>query len=83
MKRTFKVFVLLLGLWLLFDLASQLAAEILWFDEVGYLQVFWLRLLSQLGLCAIAFFTSAGFLLFNLAIANRGAGERGSGGVGE
>ncbi|MGI2907101.1 UPF0182 family protein [Tolypothrix sp. VBCCA 56010] len=81
MKRTFRVFVLL-GLWLLFDLASHLAAEILWFDEVGYLQVFWLRLLTQLGLCAIAFFTSAGFLLFNLAIANRGVGERGSGGQG-
>ncbi len=77
MKRTFRVFVLLLGLWLLFDLASQLAAEILWFDEVGYLQVFWLRLLTQLGLWAIAFFTSAGFLLFNLAIANREEGEGG------
>ncbi|MGI8502393.1 MAG: UPF0182 family protein [Hassallia sp.] len=80
MKRTFKVFVLLLGLWLLFDLASYLAAEILWFDEVGYLQVFWLRLLTQLGLWAIAFFTSAAFLLFNLAIANReakGEGDRG------
>ncbi|MCV3213093.1 UPF0182 family protein, partial [Plectonema radiosum NIES-515] len=75
MKRTFRVFVLLLGLWLLFDLASHLAAEILWFDEVGYLQVFWLRLLSQLGLWVLAFFTSAGFLLFNLAIANRGEGE--------
>ncbi|GAX44925.1 hypothetical protein NIES4075_59440 [Tolypothrix sp. NIES-4075] len=79
MKRTFRVFVLLLGLWLLFDLASHLAAEILWFDEVGYLQVFWLRLLTQLGLCAIAFFTSAGFLLFNLAIANR-EGDRETGG---
>ena len=82
MKRTFKVFVLLLGLWLLFDLASYLAAEILWFDEVGYLQVFWLRLLTQLGLWAIAFFTSAGFLLFNFAIANR-EGEWRSGRVEE
>ncbi|MBD0301330.1 MAG: UPF0182 family protein [Tolypothrix sp. T3-bin4] len=77
MKHTFRVFLLLLGLWLLFDLASRLAAEILWFDEVGYLQVFWLCLLTKLGLWAIAFFTSAGFLLFNLAIANREGEPRG------
>jgi uncharacterized membrane protein (UPF0182 family) len=83
MKRTFRVILLLLGLWLLFDLASQLAAEILWFDEVGYLQVFWLRLLTQLGLWAIAFSTSAAFLLFNLAIANRGEGEGGTRGQGD
>ena len=63
--------LLLLGLWLFFDLASHLIAEILWFDEVGYLPEFLLRLKTQLGLWAIALCTSAGFLLGNLAIASR------------
>ena len=70
-NRVFRVVVLLLGLWLFFDLASHLAAEILWFQEVGYLPAFLLRLKTQLGLWAIAFFTSAGFLCGNLAVANR------------
>ncbi|MBW4503594.1 MAG: UPF0182 family protein [Scytonema hyalinum WJT4-NPBG1] len=63
--------VLLLGLWLFFNLASHLAVEILWFHEVGYLREFWLRLVTRLGLWAIAFFTSAGFLLGNLTVASR------------
>ncbi len=71
LRRVERVIVLLLGLWLLFDLASHLAAELLWFQEVGYLPAFVLRLKTQLGLWAIAFFTSAGFLVGNLALAHR------------
>ncbi len=70
-RRVERLIVLLLGLWLLFDLASHLAAEVLWFQEVGYLPAFLLRLKTQLGLWAIAFFTSAGFLVGNLALAHR------------
>ncbi|MDF5714365.1 MAG: UPF0182 family protein [Rhizonema sp. NSF051] len=70
-KKFYRFIVLLFGLWLLFDLASHLAAEVLWFREVGYLPEFLLRLETQLGLWAIAFFTSASFLLGNLAIASR------------
>jgi uncharacterized membrane protein (UPF0182 family) len=71
MNRIFRVITLVLGLWLLFELASRLIAEILWFDEVGYLQEFLLRLQTQIGLWAIAFLLSISFLLGNLVIANR------------
>ncbi|MER3587696.1 MAG: hypothetical protein C4322_04700, partial [Mastigocladus sp. ERB_26_1] len=71
MNRIFRLIALLLGLWLLFELASRLVAEILWFDEVGYLQEFLLRLQTQIGLWAIAFLISISFLLGNLVIANR------------
>ncbi|PLZ95937.1 hypothetical protein CEN50_20675 [Fischerella thermalis CCMEE 5268] len=71
MNRIFRVITLVLGLWLLFELASRLVAEILWFDEVGYLQEFLLRLQTQIGLWAIAFLISISFLLGNLVIANR------------
>ncbi len=71
MNRIFRVIALVLGLWLLFELASRLVAEILWFDEVGYLQEFLLRLQTQIGLWAIAFLISISFLLGNLVIANR------------
>ncbi|PMB51492.1 hypothetical protein CEN39_14990 [Fischerella thermalis CCMEE 5201] len=71
MNRIFRVITLVLGLWLLFELASRLLAEILWFDEVGYLQEFLLRLQTQIGLWAIAFLLSISFLLGNLVIANR------------
>jgi hypothetical protein len=71
MNRIFRLIALLFGLWLLFELASRLAAEIFWFDEVGYLQEFLLRLGTQVGLWAIAFFISISFLLGNFVIANR------------
>ena len=62
---------LLLGLWFSFDLASRLVAEVLWFQEVGYLRSFEVRLLMQGVLWAIAVGISASFLLGNLAIARR------------
>lgn len=71
LRQIYRLLVVLLGLWLFFDLASHLAAEDLWFQEVGYLSVFLLRLKIQVGLWAIAFFTSAGYLLGNLALAHR------------
>ena len=57
--------------WLLFDIASHLAGEILWFSEVGYLEEFSWLLFTQLGLWVTIFLTSVGFLFSNIAIASR------------
>jgi len=70
-KRIFISIALLLGVWLSFDLLSHLVVEILWFQEVGYLSAFLLRLKTQVGLWAIASTVSAGFLVVNLAIARQ------------
>ena len=70
-QKNYRLIPILLGSWLIFDLVSHLAVEFLWFDKVGYLPEFILRLLAQLGLWAFAFFTSACFLLGNLTIARK------------
>ncbi|MCA1993117.1 MAG: UPF0182 family protein, partial [Coleofasciculus sp. S288] len=80
----FRSVILLLGLWLSWDLLSHLVTEILWFQKVGYLQAFLLRLQTQLGLWTVVASISAGFSLSNLFLANRlkwklGAGEWGLG----
>lgn len=69
-QRYYRVIIFFLLFWLIFDLVSHLTAEFLWFDKVGYLPEFILRLITQLGLWAIAFFTSGCFLLGNLTIAS-------------
>ena len=68
---SFRLVVILLGLWLIFDLVSHLGAEIFWFAEVGYLQVFLLRIKTQALLWAIAFSITAFYLLGNLSLAQR------------
>lgn len=70
-NRLFQVIIVLLGLWLAWDLLAHLVAEILWFIELDYLSAFWLRLRTQLGLWAFVGCLSAGFLLSNLFLANR------------
>ncbi len=70
-KLSFRLVVILLGLWLIFDLVSRLGAEIFWFAEVGYLQVFLLRIKTQALLWAIAFSITAFYLLGNLSLAQR------------
>jgi uncharacterized membrane protein (UPF0182 family) len=70
-NHIFRFIFLLLGLGLLWDLLSHLVAEILWFQEVGYLPGFLNRLQTQLGLWIVACSTSAGFLFGNLFLANR------------
>ncbi|MFB2917707.1 MULTISPECIES: UPF0182 family protein [Aerosakkonema] len=70
-KIIFQAIALLLGLWLVYDLLSHLAVEILWFNEVGYLSVFLLSLKTQLGLWAIASTASTVFIVLNLWIARR------------
>lgn len=71
LRRASRLGVLLLGLWLIWDLLSHLVAEILWFHEVGYLPAFLTRLQTQLVLWVVVCGTSAGFSLSNLFLANR------------
>jgi uncharacterized protein len=70
-KRIIKIFLSIIGLVLLFELVSRLVAEILWFQEVGYLQAFLLRLTTQAILWVVVSATSAWYLLKNLSIAQR------------
>ncbi|WP_310488561.1 UPF0182 family protein [Chamaesiphon sp. VAR_69_metabat_338] len=58
-------------LWLTIELIARLGTEILWFEEVGYLPMYLLRLRTQ-GLLGIGVFSlTTIFLLGNLAIAQR------------
>ena len=63
--------VLILGLWLGFDILSYLVIEGLWFREIGYFSAFVLRIGSQSALWAIAMLVTSAWLLGNLAIANK------------
>ena len=70
-KQLFRLILLLLGLWLIWDWLSHLVAEILWFQELGYLATFLKRLQTQLGLGIVVWSISAGFLFSNLLLANQ------------
>ncbi|MEH1964017.1 MAG: UPF0182 family protein [Nostoc sp.] len=70
-KWSFRLLIVFLGLWLLLDLGSRLGAEIFWFEEVGYLQVFLLRILTRGILWVVVAGITAGYLLLNLALAQR------------
>ncbi|MBD1919291.1 UPF0182 family protein [Phormidium sp. FACHB-322] len=56
---------------LFFDAIVNLQAERLWFEEVNYLEVFWLRLRSQLILGIIPILCTLGFTWGNLTLADR------------
>ncbi|MBD1922128.1 UPF0182 family protein [Microcoleus sp. FACHB-831] len=71
MNRITRLIILLLGVWLAFDLVAHLAADVFWFQEVGYLKSFLLRVRTQLVLWAIALSVSGAFLLLNLTLAER------------
>ncbi|OKH45078.1 hypothetical protein NIES2101_27315 [Calothrix sp. HK-06] len=70
-KRPYLFIILLASVWICFDLVSHLSVDILWFREVGYPEVFWLRFNTQLLLWCTGFFIAASFLIFNLIIAKR------------
>ncbi|MGB7444837.1 MAG: UPF0182 family protein [Coleofasciculaceae cyanobacterium] len=70
-QQIFRFVTCLVGLFLVWDLLSNLVAEILWFREVGYLAVLLLRLKTQLIIWVVAFSISSGFLFGNLFLANR------------
>jgi uncharacterized protein len=63
--------IVLLGLWLSIETISRLGAEMLWFEEVGYLPIYLLRVRTQ-GLLGIGvFMLTAVYLLGNLTLAQR------------
>ena len=70
-KWGFRLLIGFFGLWLLLDLVSRLGAEIFWFREVGYLQVFLLRLVTRGILWVVVAGITAAYLLLNLALAQR------------
>src|SRR6476469_7927266 len=70
-RRIYQIMLLIAGLWLVVELASRIVAEILWFQEVGYLQVFLLKLKTQGLLGVIPTGISVVFLMGNLALARR------------
>ncbi|MBG1257687.1 UPF0182 family protein [Nostoc commune] len=70
-KWGFRLLIVFFGLWLLLDLGSRVGAEIFWFQEVGYLQVFLLRLVTRGVLWVVVAGITAAYLLLNLALAQR------------
>lgn len=65
------ILVILLAGWLIFDIATNLIAEGLWFTEVGYRAEFALRVTTQLIVGAIVFGISSLYLCGNLWVANQ------------
>lgn len=63
--------VMLLGLVLGSEIVARLGAEILWFQEAGYLPMYLLRLAVQIGLGSIVFAIATLYLLRNLQIAQK------------
>ncbi|MBD0303096.1 MAG: UPF0182 family protein, partial [Tolypothrix sp. T3-bin4] len=70
-KWSFRLLIVFFGLWLLLDLGSRMGAEIFWFQEVGYLQVFLLRVVTRGVLWVVVAGITAAYLLLNLALAQR------------
>ena len=63
--------IALILLWLAIELIARIGAEMLWFEEVGYLPMYLLRLRTQ-GLLGIGIFgLTAAYLLGNLSVAQR------------
>ncbi|MBD2168195.1 UPF0182 family protein [Calothrix membranacea FACHB-236] len=66
-----RLLIFFLGLWLLVVLGSRLPVEIFWFQEVGYLQVFLLRLVTRATIWVFVVGITAVYLLVNLLLAER------------
>ncbi|MBE9048877.1 UPF0182 family protein [Nostocales cyanobacterium LEGE 11386] len=70
-KWCFRLLIGFLGLWLILDLVSRLGAEIFWFENIGYLQVFLLRILTRGGIWVVIAVATAAYLLGNLSLARQ------------
>ncbi|MCW5317301.1 hypothetical protein GTQ43_26910 [Nostoc sp. KVJ3] len=70
-KWGFRLLIGFFGLWLLLDMGSHLGADIFWFQEVGYLQVFLMRVVTCGVLWVLVAGITATYLLLNLALAKR------------
>lgn len=66
-----KLFIGFLGLWLFGEMISRLGAEILWFQEVGYLRVFLVRLVTRGSLWVVVTGITAAYLWVNLTLAQK------------
>ena len=75
MKRLYKsglgAIAIVFGIWLVFEFSARLFAEILWFKELDYLSIFFVRLRSQFILGLLVTCISGTFLGFNLWLADR------------
>jgi uncharacterized protein len=70
-QSAIRVLVPIAGLWFGLDLSARLGAELFWFQEVGYLKMYLLRLTTQGVLWIVTFALSLGYLLGNLGLAQR------------
>ena len=55
------IFISLFGLWILFDLSTNILAEFLWFKELNYLPVLITKLQTENLVWIITFLITAGF----------------------
>ncbi len=70
-QRIFYLILIAAGIWLTFDIVSWILAEILWFQEIGYLRVFWLRFITRAMVFLLVFAFSLAFIGGNLHLAHR------------
>ncbi|MEA5617142.1 UPF0182 family protein [Cronbergia sp. UHCC 0137] len=70
-KWGFRFLIIFLGLLLFLLISSHLGAEIFWFQEVGYLQIFSLRIITKAALWLVVASITATYLFANLTIAQR------------
>ena len=71
LRRFGYLLVLLMGAWFLLGIGCQIAAESLWFNEVGYLSALWIRLGTKIVLWIVVTSLSLFWLLGNLWLAKR------------
>ncbi|NEN93426.1 MAG: COG1615 family transporter, partial [Okeania sp. SIO3H1] len=64
------IFLILLGLWAVFDLSTNILAEFLWFEELNYLPVLITKLQTETSLWIITFVITSVFFLANLRVAS-------------
>lgn len=77
-RRIIPIGLAVLGLLLLLHLVTYVIADVLWFQVVGYLSVFWKRLTAQVVLGLLGFGITAVFSIVNLGLVNQyQSGHRG------
>jgi uncharacterized protein len=70
-RRYLPIAIALLLLWLAIEICARVGGEMLWFEEVGYLPIYLLRLKTQAGLGVGVFIVAIGYLWGNLSLAER------------
>lgn len=66
-----QVLIVFLAVWLFLDITAHLSAEILWFQELGYIQVFLVRLLTQGSIWLCVFSLSLAYFLGNFTLTQK------------